>query len=265
MPMMSTPSSVTSPTMQAILVVPMSRPTMISLVLGLAMVAYESFEGDGDVVGAGVEVDGAGARALGVGRARPTPRRTSACARRAAVVRGSPSWIAIAWLVGDERERAVRRRGGPRRSRGGRRRRARWRGRRARAWIWRGGGGGVGAYVVAVEAGDDRQAGAVAALDVGALERVAGWRRPGRGRRDRRPRRARARRPRSRSCAAGCGGPRPWRSTARRAAGARPRRARRERQVWPQRGRQHPPDVVGAAARGRRGSRPRRPRTEASR
>ena len=37
MPMMSTPSSVTSPAMHAILVVPMSRPTMISEVLGLAM------------------------------------------------------------------------------------------------------------------------------------------------------------------------------------------------------------------------------------
>ena len=40
MPMMSTPSSVTSPTMQAILVVPMSRPTMISS--RLAMILAQS-------------------------------------------------------------------------------------------------------------------------------------------------------------------------------------------------------------------------------
>src|SRR3954471_8181383 len=52
-PMMSTPSSVTSPTMQAILVVPMSRPTMISLLLGFAMWVLLNFlwrEGDGDLI-----------------------------------------------------------------------------------------------------------------------------------------------------------------------------------------------------------------------
>src|SRR4051794_32657704 len=70
--MMSTPSSVTSPAMQAILVVPMSRPTMISLLLDLAMAITSILrEGDGDVVGAGVEVDRAGAGALVVGQAGP--------------------------------------------------------------------------------------------------------------------------------------------------------------------------------------------------
>src|SRR5690348_16070111 len=72
MPMMSTPSSVTSPAMQAILVVPMSRPTMISLLLGFAMGVLSVLrEGDGDVIGAGVEVDRAGARALGGRELRP--------------------------------------------------------------------------------------------------------------------------------------------------------------------------------------------------
>src|SRR5688572_28435949 len=67
MPMMSTPSSVTSPAMQAILVVPMSSPTMISLVFALAILILEC---NGHVV-AGVEVDRANADALGFGELGP--------------------------------------------------------------------------------------------------------------------------------------------------------------------------------------------------
>src|SRR5436305_151276 len=72
MPMMSTPSSVISPAMQAILVVPISRPTMISLVLVLAMgLLLILVKGDGDVVGTKVEMNGACARALGIGERSP--------------------------------------------------------------------------------------------------------------------------------------------------------------------------------------------------
>src|SRR5262245_43730728 len=65
MPMMSMPSSVTSPAMHAILVVPMSRPTMISEVLVLAMWGGCSVgaEGHRHQIGAGVVVDVDGARA----------------------------------------------------------------------------------------------------------------------------------------------------------------------------------------------------------
>src|SRR4051812_12907780 len=72
MPMMSTPSSVTSPAMHAILVVPMSRPTMISLVLGLAISGLLiPCEGNGDVIGTVIEVDRAYVRTLRIGELAP--------------------------------------------------------------------------------------------------------------------------------------------------------------------------------------------------
>src|SRR5450432_660776 len=75
MPMISTPSSVTSPAMHAILVVPMSSPTMISEVFGFAIMGLLIFLGraerDGDVIEARIEMDGAGANAFGVIELRP--------------------------------------------------------------------------------------------------------------------------------------------------------------------------------------------------
>ena len=61
------PCSLRRPTMQAILVVPMSRPTMISLLLGLAM-AGTSVLGEGD--------DAAGHRGRVLDRDVRTPTRT---------------------------------------------------------------------------------------------------------------------------------------------------------------------------------------------
>ena len=61
-PMMPTPSSVTSPAMQAILVVPMSRPTMISVDLALAMLAYWVLWRRRRYVVGGVEMNQARAR-----------------------------------------------------------------------------------------------------------------------------------------------------------------------------------------------------------
>src|SRR3990167_770731 len=118
MPMMSTPSSVTSPTMQAILVVPMSRPTMISVFLVLAMGCSvlrvdeggggqrSGVEGDGHQVGAIAEVDRAEARALGVGELGPrgverVHARGRARTDGAELDRGGV-------VVGAERQRVVR-------------------------------------------------------------------------------------------------------------------------------------------------------------
>src|SRR5690242_13761322 len=106
--MMSTPSSVTSPAMQAIFVVPISRPTMISEVLDLAMLTYSVplGEGDGDVIGADVEVDGARAGSLGIVELGPRGvedlhERRQAGVDRSEVDRDRPG-------VGLERERAAR-------------------------------------------------------------------------------------------------------------------------------------------------------------